>query len=198
MTTNLTHFQESNESWTQTGLCAILRQWKKVKKRKLLGFPDRGLPTFSGGRLKIFHNKDLSRWGRLSPAHNMSISHIFYQFLVCWVFRFGCFGFFFKEELKPSSQSTRCRRQSILMVWLLNSLWIFTVDQQKVMKHRCSCNCDTLGKFILLNEPQLHTSTCVMWKSTGGTRGYNRGYIGMITGWFRTCEGLFLLICLGV
>lgn len=158
-----------------------------------------GLPTFSEGRLKIFHNKDLSWWGRVITAHNRSISHIFYQFLVCWVFGFGCFGlFFFKEELKPPSQSTRCRRQSILMVWLLNTLWIFTVDQQKVMKHRCSCNCDTLGKFILLNEPQLHTSTCVMWKSTGGTRGYNRGYVAMITGWFRTCKGLFLLICLSV
>lgn len=83
---------------------------------------------------------------------------------------FFCWFFFFLKELKQPSQSTHCRRQSILMVRLLNTLRIFTVDQQKVMKHRCSCNCDTLGKFILLNEPQLHSSTCVMWKCTVGTQ----------------------------
>lgn len=129
--------------------------------------------------IKICHGGE--EWTRPTQASAKFSGFGFVFCLVCWFF------FFFKEELKRPSQSTRCRRQSVLMVRLLNTLWIFTVDQQKVMKHRCSCNCDTLGKFILLNEPQLHTSTCVMWKCTVGTRGYNRRYVGMITGWFRTC-----------
>lgn len=144
------------------------------QKRKVLHFPDRGLPSFSEGRsstIKICLSGEERSQPAAQPSATFSVD----------------FLFFLKEELKRPSQSTRCRRQSILMVRLLNTLWIFTVDQQKVMKHRCSCNCDTLGKFILLNEPQLHTSTCVMWKCTVGTRGYNRRYVGMITGWFRTC-----------
>lgn len=131
--------------------------------------------------IKICHSGEEWEQPKKQASAIFPISFWFVGILVLLVF------VFYKEELKPSSQSTHCRRQSILMVWLLNTLWIFTVDQQKVMKHRCSCNCDTLGKFILLNEPQLHTSTCVMWKCAGGTRGYNRGYVGMIAGWFRTC-----------
>lgn len=144
---NLTHIQESNESQTETGLSALLGQQKK--REKILRFPHCGLPSFSKGRLEVFHDKDLPQ---------ISANFFVVDF------------FFFLKELKQPSQSTHCRRQSILMVRLLNTLRIFTVDQQKVMKHRCSCNCDTLGKFILLNEPQLHSSTCVMWKCTVGTQ----------------------------
>lgn len=65
------------------------------------------------------------------------------------------------------------------------------MDQQKVMEHRCFCNCDTLGNFTLLNELRLHTSTCVIWKCTVCMPGYNRQHVGVITGRFRACQGRF-------
>lgn len=167
MNTNwcLCHTQAMNESQKKKGI-----EFPRLEFEKALVRTD-----WRSSTIKICHSE--KEWAHL---YFLSV----FGLLGFW---FWLFGLFFKEELKPSSQSARCWRQNILMVWLLNTLWIFTVDQQKVMKHRCSCNCDTLGKVILLNEPQLHTSTCVMWKCTGGTQGYNRGYVGMITGWFRTC-----------
>lgn len=43
----------------------------------------------------------------------------------------------------------------------------------KIRKHRCFCNCDTLGKFTLVNEPKILTCTCTVQERAVSVLGYH-------------------------